>query len=469
MAHPAADIRAEVQSAYPGAIVYERGRNWIRHQHPTDPRKFILDTCIGPLHINGTNTEINTDWQAVGGAWQYQMITADFHAFSRDTLGVGTMYRYQDPATGEYVEFQPLALNWVNNANDSRQQITQPQSVAAQMVRGDILRFPNGYGAGRHLEYQAQTAGLKKTLTIDAPANLPAPTVANPYLEIEFIIVKSSGVAEWIDTGSGYQQWDRSTKTNTVNRVEYRTSGGAVLWQFGLPIAWDSNRNVVTGIMQFRRQGANRYCTVRVPKTWLDTATFPIRLDPTIDAQVGASLDDCGRAGAAFNNTGIANEYGNNGGNVSEGAHRWTGISGLSGATIDVSWISLYYDGGFAGSALLKVRAENAAAPAQITTYDDFIGRALTTAGVDWDGTWTTDIWNQSPSLNPVFQELANSLNPTVIQVFVKDDGSTSGNYNKAYTYDIGAWGGANLHIDYTAGGGAAGLKVRRALMGVGV
>jgi hypothetical protein len=50
MANPAAQARANAQANWSGATVAERGRKFIRHQHPTDPNRFMLDTSIGAMH-----------------------------------------------------------------------------------------------------------------------------------------------------------------------------------------------------------------------------------------------------------------------------------------------------------------------------------------------------------------------------------------------------------------------------------
>ena len=64
MTNIAAEARALVQANHPGATVIERGRGWIRHQHPTDPDRKIFQTQVGPMHYGpGNDQEIDTAWQ----------------------------------------------------------------------------------------------------------------------------------------------------------------------------------------------------------------------------------------------------------------------------------------------------------------------------------------------------------------------------------------------------------------------
>jgi hypothetical protein len=204
----------------------------------------------------------------------------------------------------------------------------------------------------------------------------------------------------------------------------------------------------------------------------LNTAglAFPIDIDPTIDVDGAAGADD-----GESNDAGTG-WYSNSGSSMKigwSGAHsdrfnswmRFTGISGLSGATIDVAYMRVrgYDTTPISGTPLTKVLADDQAAPSAPTTAGDHAGRTRTTAGVDWDMSgWGADSWNNSPSIVSVIQELADSYNPTVIQILHDDDGSSSSGTNvvRLYTYDTGASNAPELHIEYTAGGTAFTPKV---------
>ena len=182
---------------------------------------------------------------------------------------------------------------------------------------------------------------------------------------------------------------------------------------------------------------------------------FPVTIDPTLDLQVGASADD-GEVlnGTGFRDTVTSMRIGNTSDQwKTEGWARFTGVSGLSGATVTAAsyWGWTWYSG---GSPLTKIYAEKAAAPAAPTSAADFNGKTKTTAGVDWDGTLTpADGWVTSsiPDISSVIQELA-VLNPSAIQILHLDDGtSVSANDDiiRFLTYDSNATKAPKFHVDY--------------------
>ncbi len=464
MTNPAREIRERIQAAYPGAVITARGRNSITHQAGG---RVIVDSTMGPLYVAGTETEIDTAWQPTSGAWQYQMVTNDFHAFSRNQLGVGTMYRCMHPASGQYVEFQPLALNWVNDA-DSRQQITQPQPVMGVVV-DDTIRFPNGYGAGRHFEYQAQTARLRKLITIDSLAALPAATVTGTaHLEIEFILTQSAGVT-WYVNG---QAWDRSTRVITANKIEARDGSGNALWVFDYPRAWDSAGNEVLGQMVMRRQGGNRLVTVRVPKAWVDAAVFPIYLDPTIDPAVGASADDASEDGdgdVTITDTGLLV------GATIATLHRYTMqrffVTIPAGATIDAAYVRWYFSDAGTDDTACVIWGEDTATPAAGSAGTDtysISGRTKTTASVQWDAdniVGGTPGYGNSPSLVSIIQELVSSYDYSsgAYMALLTDIFGQSAVHNSTIrSYDGSSSRSPILHIEYTEGAAAASYPFRR-------
>jgi hypothetical protein len=291
MAQPAAAIRAQIQAQYPGAAVVGRGRTWLRHQ--IGPQSYALDTSIGPLHVAGTETEINSDWVADTGAWQWKMEQADFHVHARNVFNAGGLCEYRDPVSQQWVIFDPQSINWINQ-DTSRQQIAVKQAINAQ-VSGDVMTFPAAYGAGRHFRYQLQTARLQKLITIDTLASLPAPTVTGTvWFEAEFSISASAGVAFYLDGVVWAKQ--NGVRVTTANRVECRdaATGQTVLWVLDFPRAFDSAGNEVIGELEVRRDGgpSSLFLTVRIPKAWIDAAVFPIFIDPTIDPVIGDGAND---------------------------------------------------------------------------------------------------------------------------------------------------------------------------------
>jgi hypothetical protein len=275
---------ALIRQLYSGKSVTRRGRRSI--EFDLGGGRFAWVATVEPLHVRDSGVEINTTWQPDTGAWQWRMIDADYQVHARDVLNAGDTVEWAKG--GQTVTLQPLALNWVNNLTDSRQQITQPGAVTAT-ADDATLTWTNGYGAGRHFRYTAHPTRLVKEFILDSADVLPAPEAwlgGNEYLEIEFILKSSAGVILYAEGAA----WDKKTKTTTARAITFRNGSGETLWEFAAPAATDSEGDTAGGLLQLRRQGGTHYVTVRFPKAWLDAAAYPVALDPTLlDVQPDAS------------------------------------------------------------------------------------------------------------------------------------------------------------------------------------
>src|SRR3972149_7457748 len=108
MAHPAKQARDRAQLTWPGATVVSRRRNSIKHQHPTNPGRFMLDVGIGPMHYGlAEDQEINTAWQTGVAPWDFQMTQANYNAFALSDFNSGQIVKYVHPGSGESIDFQP--------------------------------------------------------------------------------------------------------------------------------------------------------------------------------------------------------------------------------------------------------------------------------------------------------------------------------------------------------------------------
>jgi len=180
--------------------------------------------------------------------------------------------------------------------------------------------------------------------------------------------------------------------------------------------------------------------------------TFPIEDSTEVDEDVGAGADDGYYQSNWFDSTSVYLYLGQRYGSLRHGFARWTGVT-ISG-TIDVSYMQFYHwiSG---GSPLMKVYGVDEDNPDAPETYGEAQADPLTSGetAVDWDEAFS-GTWDQSPSLNGIFQELVNSytIENDAVMLQVKDDGSADGSYNCPYTYDNDPSDAPKLHIEYTAG-----------------
>lgn len=461
MANHAALIRAENN----GLPVTRRGRGYIEFDAGGGKKRFI--STIEPLHYGAGNSEIDTTWTATTGAWQYQILTNSFRLYSRNVLNAGDTIQWLDPLSGQSVTLQPLALNWVNQ-DDSRQQITQPQAVTAT-VDDCRLTWTNGYGTGRHFRYTAHPTRLVKEFIIDAAANLPAPAAwltGTLYLEVEFILKRSAGVTLYVDGSAG----NNSTKTTTAQAIEFRTSTGQTVWQFDAPRATDAAGNSTPGLLQLRKQGSTSYVTVRFPRAWVQSATYPITLDPTLTDGYGGDV-------ATSKDTYIveSDPNTNNGTNTQLQPHNYAvgntrnvliqfDVSSLSSVTVDSATLTLRYLSGTGTYYSLGIYRLLASWTENGATWNSRNGtNDWSTAGAQGSGTDRAASPTQTVAINGgdlVFDDLADD-----VQAWV--DGAANNGWvidpttapNSAY-YNYWSSDASNgndrpkLVIEYTEGGG---------------
>lgn len=452
MARPAQDARNKAQQIWPGATVAERGKRHIKHQHPTDPNRFMLDTAVGAKWHYGAGpyteaSEIDTAWVASAGAWDWEVTKNDFRSYIRDSVPVS--YRYEDVATGHWVELTVNAIQWVNDAGQSENAVSFSQVTPT--INDDEITW-NNIAPGWHVMVRAETPRLAKWLTIDSLAQLGTPTIGGANIKLRFMFAyqRSAGLEIWADG----IKWDEKNNTwfESAGAIEFRDeTTQEPIFYIKQPIGNDDAGEPAPMSHRVRRSGVNFYAEVDTPGSWLQSAIFPISLDATIDTDIAAGADD-GRVRSGppdwSNSTSTIHlGYYNSASwyNLS-GWFRFTGISGLSGATINTSYC-VFAISSESGSRQLKIRANDVASPANPTSYSDYTGKVLTTAGVDWDASGTT-----TPSLNTIIQELADSYDPTAIMIMITNDGATGNDFKEVYAYEVGGGSEPNIHIEYTAG-----------------
>src|SRR3990172_8634321 len=477
MAHPAKEARDRVIASFPDAVVVERRRNSIKHQHPLNPNKFMLDLGIGPMHFGPSeDQEINTAWQPGIAPWDFQMTQAGFNALALSNFSSGQIVQYIHPGTGENVSFQPQQLQYTNDLNQI-QAIANPQSVNA-IVQDDVLFWQGAFGAGFDIRWEAQTARLDKRLVVDQASRWPVPTAqiiagGNPVARLQFIFQVSNNLDIFVNG----VLWNRAVNNpvNTQGYIEFRHSTtGEVLWTFnlqrssGAPVE-DQDPDELLGTFRLRRTGPNLFVEHRIPIAWLQAADYPIEIDTTIDEQVGASSDDAKQQDSdAIDLTAgvIISER------ITEHVGwRWTTVPVPIGATIDLAWMSIRFSDASGDEPQHQLRGELATNPGTFTTDSNNIdGRTRTTATVNWDSTdlgaagnqeWQWGAPNGSPSagadIKAIIQEIVDqggwASNNALVLIAEQHTQSPTRDLG-IYTYDSSTIRAAKLHIEYTAGGG---------------
>lgn len=446
---------------------FERGRGHLISRNPSTGQKAFTGQIGGAGWHTEALTEIDSDWVAgqspVDDPWLWVQKSADYHAYfapGNDTFDSGQIIKYVHPASGEEVTFEATQLQWTNDLNQL-QAIGDPANVSPT-ITGDKIRYDNAFGTGLHFEWECQTARLAKKLHIDARPTAPNSTIiagGNPVLKLSFIFQKSSGVEIWIDG----VLWDEKSNNPQASSgdVEFRlTSTGEVLWLFKRPWAKDGIGEAPNVVARYRAQAQNLFVDVLVPWSWMDTADYPMEIDPTYDSNVGSSADDAYEraddASFTYTNTQLNHKSNTAASDRYVSGMRWPSTGIAFENTIDVAYCTTKYDHNARDNVNVDIYGEAVASAADYSTTQDVINRTLTTATVaDPSGLGYTnvgkDVPHQSPSLVSIIQEIVDitSFNGVINLFYWGDTDEASGNCT-AYSYDASTTNCPILHVEYT-------------------
>ena len=290
MSKPATDVRLQ-RAAEGFTQVVGRDNAHIITRNPATGKCAYDGQVGGGWHYNG-DQETDTAWEADSDSNYLKMVKAGYNLRARKLFNAGDLIQWTDPVSGQYVKFQPQNFQWIDGTTGSNSLISVAQAISAPTIDDDKLYWPAAFGTGRHFRYTAAPTKLIKHLIIDSAANLPAcPTwITNPWLELTFTLTPSSGVTMYVDGAA----WDQATTKTTANTIEFKLPSGQVVWSMAAPLAYDSSEmgEPCAGQIKIYVNKKVKYAALRFPKSWIDTAQFPITLDPTVDYQVGASADD---------------------------------------------------------------------------------------------------------------------------------------------------------------------------------
>lgn len=193
-----------------------------------------------------------------------------------------------------------------------------------------------------------------------------------------------------------------------------------------------------------------------------------------IDVDITVSADDGSHVGTTFSNSAESIEAGNSSTGIREIYFRFTGISGLSGATINSAGVNWATRSTELGTMIAEVGVKGGeAAPAAPTDDTEFLAdiAAITTAVTAFTSyTHTSDgsHMGSAVDIQSAVDEI-KGLDPSVIMPLVVDNGSASddNDYGRFRSTDRGGATDPNILIDLTAGGVTT-RRYMRTLLGVG-
>lgn len=448
MAKPATEARLAA-AANGFTQVIGRGNAHIITKNPATG-KCCYDGQVGRGWHYGAGLETDTAWEQDAVAEYYKMVKAGYNLRARKLFNGGDLIQWTDPVSGQYVKFQPVNFQWIDGTTGSNSLISVAQAVSTPSIDDDKLYWAAAFGAGRHFRYTASPTRLIKHLIIDSASNIPAcpAYITNPWLELTFTLTPSAGVIMFVDG----QQWDQAATKTTASAIEFRLPSGQVVWSMAAPLAYDSSAEGIpcSGQIVLYVNKKIKYAAVRFPKAWIDTAQFPIMLDPTVDYQVVESGDDCVWFGTTF----LSNDrlvYGRVNSVNYHCAARFPGVEIPDGATISVAYLSFYYSSWYGNhTSATQIFFEDGEDPSQITSIADADSRLLTSASITAPSA-TSGTWFNSGSIVTIIDELIASYSyatAAAMQFLIKTSGIPPDGGMRVLSSDYS--NGPKLHIEYT-------------------
>jgi hypothetical protein len=228
------------------------------------------------------------------------------------------------------------------------------------------------------------------------------------------------------------------------------------LWWFGYAHASDSATDSVALEQRFTKRANNLFVEVRVPWEWLESASYPVLIDPTIDDQISDGDDDAhekdndtsfsrtANTVSAVGNAAAADRY--------NAGFRFDGVTVGNSDTIDVAYLTILPVSSTWDDPHLTIYCEDEDDVNDFNTEADVNDRTRTSASTAWSE-WDIGVsWNNTPSLVDEVQEVVNRggwSSGNAMGFLLIGSTSVGGLIQDAYDGDTGDC--CKLHIEYTS------------------
>ena len=475
---------------------------------------FTWQGSQGPIHYK--NAQGN--WTPIdNGITTNGSMTSDAINFRilQNLFSFGQIIQYS--VNGSTVTLQPMALDYINNLNQI-QPIANPAAVTGVYSNSTAplfsnpnnhigkVTYANAYGTGINMSWGLDAGRITKLLSISSMSNLPTPSNTtlsggSPSIRLSFIFAHSNNISVYGDN----TLWNEGTQAVQFSNIDFRNSGNQTLFRF-LPVTYydSSNRSVIHAAnATLRRSGQSLYIEARVPLSWLMTATFPVFIDPSASAQVGASNQDIGvsRQYAGDPTIPPSEDWGIDG-NIATNEIAWGFISNsytdASGFAEDINinyrkGAGMYFpsvgvptsstiteahmiitpktasSGTTVNTRIIGNKIGNAAVWSTLANYQARRGTAVggatndnrTAANVSWDGIAAdvVDTAKNTPDIASVVQEIVNLpawAQNNNMAFWIDDHENRSSASRGSWSWDGSTSKCPQLSITYTTGGGGS-------------
>lgn len=483
---------------------FEQYRTQTSKVYDLPGRRYRCQTHIGPVHYRVNPLDAKEQWKDINrtlvsdvagirclsNTYQVQIVPKNLD------LGIRALAEFS--YRGKKMTLAPVALEYRNAAG-----ATQTLSTGVDVkpvVSGNSVTWPDVFGKGIDFGYVVSHLGFQKVITVHQTESLPTPKIDSKGLRLGTVLSMawdSSSNAPAACTGVKAERVSADFSGQEISLITAASKKAPSLawgsyWKLHPARAWDAGGKEITASLDVVSRGGRPFAVVGVSMADLETAKFPVSIDPTLDPiPVSDGGDDGNIAyGNTLSSSGDRLWVGDNSEYVNTSSYmRFTGVAIPAGATIDsanIVVVSRYgeYDGGATPSGSLKGRkVANCPQFTTIANYNDTTTYPRTTANVTWwpnvaNWGYTTVANRTSPELKTVVQEivdLAGWASGNAIQIewhYINNGwyGSAdeyTGDYRYFYSYENATYNPPILNVEYTEGGAPpASLDVRHGSVG---
>lgn len=462
------------QAADPVEIIELRDRT--SKTYSLGGNKYSLDVSLGSVHYKDDPADPNELWKDIDSTivtserenWDWQVVKGNWHLLVRDdtTVAVGK--------AGGWLGFQYIGFGYLDWASKDYE-ILQTRQAVTPDVTGNKITWTGIFGGDTVLEYIYTADGFKENLYIPQTTRdwLAAYPPSSYGLDNATSYLVGIILCDWIASFPAETAFGVPINWDNIN--EFIDSG--VFWRnpataqlvTALPLgcAFHESGDPESAVelrYRFFSQSGFHYLLFGAKVTDLNSLPAgTIIIDPTVDEQVGASLDDSHEYESSGGNsptlTTVKIVAGTSATNRYWGGFRWeSGSFPSAGETIDVCYIEIYITSTLWDDMLADWHFQDGtASPSQFSSDDyDITSRTRTDDYTYWAANGMGIGWEQSPSLVDTLQELIDNYSPTAIVAIAKPR-TTSFKEVTCRAYDWDSAQAAKLHIEYTGGAAAAG------------
>ena len=223
----------------------------------------IENTTLKPYNVNG-----------------YDYVTTDaaytFAVKANSAWGDCMLYSVNLSGTVYSLTYQAQDYSY-RDKYGSQDYITSIQNVIGT-VSGTNITFVNPF-PHTNLTYSALSGQLKENFIVSALPKTPASYLTSP------ITLDFGGYLKFPNLNM-YVNDTKMTSSNfvTSSAIQFVTSNLEVVFYLPIPIAVDALGNSIVLQYEVKNNGNQIWFYIRTPYTWLQTATFPVYIDPSIVA-----------------------------------------------------------------------------------------------------------------------------------------------------------------------------------------